>query len=42
MNPGAPAHDFEAMDALEWRARLADHIPDAGEHRTHFAFDTGS
>jgi hypothetical protein len=24
------------MDPLEWLARLADHIPDAGRHRTHF------
>jgi hypothetical protein len=24
------------MDPLEWLARLADHIPDAGNHRTHF------
>jgi len=22
------------MDPLEWLARLADHIPDAGKHRT--------
>jgi hypothetical protein len=24
------------MDPLEWLARLADHIPDTGKHRTHF------
>jgi hypothetical protein len=24
------------MDPLEWLARMADHIPDAGRHRTHF------
>jgi len=24
------------MDPLEWFARLADHIPDPGRHRTHF------
>jgi hypothetical protein len=28
--------NFEAMDPLEWLARLADHIPDTGKHRTHF------
>jgi len=28
--------NFEAMDLLEWLARLADHIPDPGRHRTHF------
>ena len=28
--------NFEAMDPLEWLARLADHIPDPGRHRTHF------
>jgi hypothetical protein len=28
--------NFEAMDPLEWLARMADHIPDAGKHRTHF------
>jgi len=28
--------NFEAMDPREWRARLAEHIPDAGKHRTHF------
>ena len=24
------------MDPLEWLARLADHVPDTGKHRTHF------
>jgi len=24
------------MDPLEWRARLSDHIPNPGEHRTLF------
>jgi len=24
------------MDPMEWLARLADHIPDPGRHRTHF------
>jgi hypothetical protein len=33
-NP-ALGRNFEAMDPLEWLARLADHIPDAGRHRTH-------
>jgi hypothetical protein len=28
--------NFEAMDPREWLARLADHIPDPGKHRTHF------
>jgi hypothetical protein len=28
--------NFEAMDPLEWLARMADHIPDAGKHRDHF------
>jgi hypothetical protein len=27
--------NFEALDPLEWLARLADHIPDTGKHRTH-------
>ena len=35
MNPSL-GRNFEAMDPLEWRARLADHIPDPGKHRTHF------
>jgi hypothetical protein len=33
MNP-ALGRNFEAMDPLEWLARLADHIPDPGNHRT--------
>jgi len=28
--------NFEAMDPLEWLARMSDHIPDAGQHRTLF------
>jgi hypothetical protein len=28
--------NFGAMDPLEWLARLADHIPDPGKHRTRF------
>jgi hypothetical protein len=35
MNPSL-GRNFEAMDPLEWLPRLADHIPDAGKHRTHF------
>jgi hypothetical protein len=35
MNP-ALGRNFEAMDPLEWLARLADHISDPGKHRTHF------
>jgi hypothetical protein len=35
MNPPL-GRNFEAMDPLEWLARLADHIPDPGRHRTHF------
>jgi len=35
MNPSL-GRNFEAMDPLEWLARLADHIPDTGKHRTHF------
>ena len=35
MNPSL-GRTFEAMDPLEWLARLADHIPDPGRHRTHF------
>jgi hypothetical protein len=39
MNPFL-GRNFEAMDRLEWLARLADHIPDTGKHRTHFyAYD---
>jgi hypothetical protein len=33
MNPGL-ARNFEAMDPLEWLARMVDHIPDPGKHRT--------
>lgn len=34
--PGStPGRNFEAMDPLAWLARLADHIPDPGKHRTH-------
>ena len=28
--------NFETMDPLEWLARMADHIPDPGKHRTLF------
>ena len=35
MNPTL-GRNFEAMDPLEWLARMADHIPDPGKHRTHF------
>ena len=35
MNPSL-GRNFEAMDPLEWLARMSDHIPDAGTHRTHF------
>ena len=35
LNPSL-GRNFEAMDPLEWLARLADHIPDPGRHRTHF------
>ena len=28
--------NFEAMDPLEWLARLSDHIPGPGQHRTLF------
>jgi hypothetical protein len=27
---------FEAMDPLQWLARMTDHIPDPGKHRTLF------
>ena len=30
------ASNFEAMDPMEWLARLSDHIPDPGKHRVHF------
>jgi hypothetical protein len=35
MNPFL-GRNFEAMDPLEWLARLCDHIPDPGQHRTLF------
>jgi len=35
MNP-ALGRNFEAMDPLEWLARISDHIPDPGQHRTLF------
>ena len=35
MNPSL-GRNFEAMDPIEWLARLADHIPDPGRHCTHF------
>ena len=35
MNPSL-GPNFEAMDPLEWLARLSDHIPDPGQHRTLF------
>jgi hypothetical protein len=28
--------NFEALDPLEWLARMSDHIPDPGRHRTIF------
>jgi len=34
-NP-ALGRNFETMDPLEWLARMADHIPDPGKHRTLF------
>jgi len=34
-NP-ALGRNFETMDPLEWLARMADHIPDTGKHRTLF------
>jgi len=33
MNPSL-GRNFEAMDPLEWLARMSDHIPDSGQHRT--------
>jgi len=33
MNPGL-GRNFEAMDPLEWLARMVGHIPDPGKHRT--------
>jgi Transposase zinc-binding domain len=35
MNPFL-GRNFEAMGPLEWLARLRDHIPDPGQHRTLF------
>jgi hypothetical protein len=35
MNPSL-GRNFEAMDPLEWLARMSDHIPDPGQHRTIF------
>jgi hypothetical protein len=35
MNPTL-GRNFEAMDPLEWLARVSDHIPDPGQHRTLF------
>jgi hypothetical protein len=35
MNPSL-GRNFEAMDPLEWLARVSDHIPDPGQHRTIF------
>jgi hypothetical protein len=35
MNPSL-GRNFEAMDPLEWLARMSDHIPDPGQHRTLF------
>jgi hypothetical protein len=35
MNP-ALGRNFEALNPLEWLARMSDHIPDPGQHRTIF------
>jgi hypothetical protein len=35
MNPSL-GRNFEAMDPLEWLARMSNHIPDPGQHRTLF------
>jgi hypothetical protein len=35
LNPSL-GRNFEAMDPLEWLARMSDHIPDPGQHRTLF------
>ena len=35
MNPSM-GRNFEALDPLEWLARMSDNIPDPGRHRTHF------
>ena len=36
MNVFSAPPQNRSMDPLEWLARMADHIPDAGKHRTHF------
>jgi hypothetical protein len=33
MNPSL-GRNFEALDPLEWLARMSDHIPDPGQHRS--------
>jgi hypothetical protein len=33
MNPSL-GRNFEALEPLEWLARMSDHIPDPGQHRT--------
>jgi hypothetical protein len=33
MNPSL-GRNFEALDPLEWLARMSDHIPEPGQHRT--------
>jgi len=33
MNPSL-GRNFEAMEPLEWLARVSDHMPDPGQHRT--------
>jgi len=35
MNPSL-GRNFEALDPLEWLARMSDHIPAPGQHRTLF------
>jgi hypothetical protein len=35
LNPSLGCN-FEALDPLEWLARMSDHIPDPGQHRTVF------
>src|SRR5438128_5009236 len=35
MNPFL-GRNFEALDPLEWLARMSDHIPDPGQHWTLF------
>ena len=35
MNPFL-GRNFEALDPLEWLARMSDHIADPGQHRTLF------